>query len=381
MRLNESFAKLSIGSLKVEFANLTDIPLNALHLRCVNTALNSFVLSEHSVGQLLRQTAPDLVRSIINEHADQYTVKGSCGQSQWAEIPWVSVMDTLVTNTTNRGYYIVYLFSSDLSSILTLGQGVTAIKEEFGTKKQASILAHRADLIRARVDGYEKHFPEKAIELNARTPLGKSYGPGAAFCKRYDANSLPGDDDLASDLLAMVNLYMQLVYAGGVDLVEQPDESVDVEIAVTAEEKKRPENSSVRAVAYSLQIALKHCCSSFKSCHLGCLPTSLRLYLRKLNLLALRQGFVAVYIWINGAIVHKHITIWAVNKTKALSMVKPFNCCGDSIVTTHSGLPLLLRGPSRLLHSKPIAKQLISDTPMHLLLKLSSIAFQCQELV
>lgn len=141
---------------------------------------------------------------------------------------------------TTRGYYIVYLFSSDLSSIyLTLGQGVTAIKEEFGTKKQASILAHRADLIRTRVDGYEKHFPEKAIELNARTPLGKSYGPGAAFSKRYDASSLPGDDDLTSDLLAMVNLYMQLVYAGGVDLVEQPDESVDIEIAVTAEEKKR----------------------------------------------------------------------------------------------------------------------------------------------
>ena len=184
--------------------------------------------SGHSVGQLLRQTAPDLIRSIIAVHADQYSVKGSCGQSQWAEIPWVSIMDTLVTNTTTRGYYIVYLFSSDLSSIyLTLGQGVTAIKED------------RADLIRARVDGYEIHFPEKVIELNAHTPLGKSYGPGAAFSKRYDASSLPSDDDLASDLLAMLSLYMQLVYAGGVDLIEQHEESVEIEIAVTAEEKKR----------------------------------------------------------------------------------------------------------------------------------------------
>ncbi len=55
-----------------------------------------------------------------------FKVQGSVGQGNWAKIPWIAIMDTRITTSTQLGEYIVYLFSEDMSSVyLTLAQGVT----------------------------------------------------------------------------------------------------------------------------------------------------------------------------------------------------------------------------------------------------------------
>jgi len=196
--------------------------------------------TDHPIGLLLRKSLPELIRTLLAEFRDEYSVVGSCGQGRWAEIPWLSIMDSLVTTSTTRGYYVVYLFSSDLDAVyLCMGQGVTAIKEEFGAARQTTILQHRADLIRARVPDYTPHFTDKSIELDASTTLGRSYGPGAAFSKRYATAALPSESVLISDLLKMINLYRQLVLAGGVDLIEDKDQQFESELSLNVEEKKQ----------------------------------------------------------------------------------------------------------------------------------------------
>jgi 5-methylcytosine-specific restriction protein A len=53
----------------------------------------------------------DEVRDLVDD--DSYKVTGSPGRGNWAETPWVSVFDRLVTETAQRGFYVVYLFRGD----------------------------------------------------------------------------------------------------------------------------------------------------------------------------------------------------------------------------------------------------------------------------
>ena len=69
---------------------------------------------------------------------EQYVVTGSVGQGNWASVPWIAIMNKAITTSTQRGYYIVYLFSEDMSRLyLTLAQGVTeTTREEMLKRKQ-----------------------------------------------------------------------------------------------------------------------------------------------------------------------------------------------------------------------------------------------------
>ena len=85
----------------------------------------------HPLARAVRHDLPDAIRAVIPE--ERYPVEGSSGQGQWAEVPWAAVFDRLITNTARQGFYIVYLFRSDLSGVyLSLNQGVTSIRDIYG---------------------------------------------------------------------------------------------------------------------------------------------------------------------------------------------------------------------------------------------------------
>jgi 5-methylcytosine-specific restriction enzyme MrcB-like protein len=69
----------------------------------------------HTMARVARQDFPDAVRAVIPE--ERYLLEGSAGKGQWAEVPWTAVFDRLITNTARQGFYIVYLFRSDLSGV------------------------------------------------------------------------------------------------------------------------------------------------------------------------------------------------------------------------------------------------------------------------
>jgi len=68
---------------------------------------------------------PSEVQKIIDGLGQyDYLVKGSAGQSQWAASPWVAILDPLITDSAQRGYYPVYLFREDFTGFyLSLNQG------------------------------------------------------------------------------------------------------------------------------------------------------------------------------------------------------------------------------------------------------------------
>ena len=58
-------------------------------------------------------------------------VKSSYGAGGYAAVPWVAIMDTRITTSTQTGTYIVFLFAENGESCdLKIGQGVTEIQKE-----------------------------------------------------------------------------------------------------------------------------------------------------------------------------------------------------------------------------------------------------------
>ena len=84
--------------------------------------------------QEIKAGLPSLLSAEI-ERSDRnpidYRVYGSVGQINFpfARIPWVAALHREITTSTERGYYIVFLFREDMTGcVLSLNQGYTQFK-------------------------------------------------------------------------------------------------------------------------------------------------------------------------------------------------------------------------------------------------------------
>src|ERR1043166_1162798 len=103
-------------------------------------------LTNHPVAALISHDLADEIREQVE--SDSYKVTGSPGRGNWAETPWVSVFDRLVTETAQRGFYIVYLFRRDGTGVyLSLNQGTTAVFEQ-SRSQYRQVLEDRAKAFR-----------------------------------------------------------------------------------------------------------------------------------------------------------------------------------------------------------------------------------------
>ena len=81
---------------------------------------------------------PLVIRSLFPNRKD-LTVKGSMGQGNKTDYPWVSILNRNITTSTKFGLYIVFLFKKDMSGFyLALSQGITYFTDTFGRKKYES---------------------------------------------------------------------------------------------------------------------------------------------------------------------------------------------------------------------------------------------------
>lgn len=86
----------------------------------------------HPIATLLRQ---DLISSIekILPSSTNYLIKASAGAGNWADVPWLSVLNPAITESTQSGIYPVYLFRADGGGVyLSLGFGTTDLKKQYG---------------------------------------------------------------------------------------------------------------------------------------------------------------------------------------------------------------------------------------------------------
>ena len=175
-------------------------------------------LKGNEFANSVRANGPKIIQSVLNN--SNLKVQCSVGQGNWAEVPWFGIFNPEVSTSATKGIYVVYLFSSDMTKVyLCQGQGVTAVKEDFG-RAQYEELSRRSSLIRSRVPEYKKNFDAKTISLNAKTSLAKEYEPAVAYSKVYRVGKLPNETVLQNDLLEAIRCYDYLVSRGGTDNLE-----------------------------------------------------------------------------------------------------------------------------------------------------------------
>ncbi len=143
-------------------------------------------------------------------------VVASYGKGNWATIPWVSLLDSRETTSTQRGTYVVYLFREDGQGVyIKLAQGVTETHNLHGAGA-FRILEERAKLLRQQVPA----LAEKGFDLSGKSDLGtshqlaKMYEASTIAAKYYPIESLPADETLVADLDAMLTAYDHLVASG-----------------------------------------------------------------------------------------------------------------------------------------------------------------------
>ncbi|MFA2694295.1 McrB family protein [Bacillus mycoides] len=153
----------------------------------------------HKLGLTVRNDmATEIIRlPFINEK--QYSVIGSVGKGNWATVPWIALMHRDITTSTQRGYYIVYLFSEDMQRLyLTIGQGVTeTTKEEMQKIKEE---------IREQIHMSQKVKKDDEIFLGT-SPKAKGYANSTAAYIAYDVNKMPNEKELVEDLEEMFRYY------------------------------------------------------------------------------------------------------------------------------------------------------------------------------
>jgi hypothetical protein len=184
------------------------------------------------------------IRSLFEELKDEFNslefvannknllVKYSYGKGNWAETPWIAILDKRETTTTQKGTYVVILFRADGDGChLKLGQGVTEIKELYGSGASAvEELQRRADRVRTMFPNMLNSEFDQSAQLSSdrrawRTEL---YEASTIYSKYYKRNEIPSNEDLTKDLGTLVDCYEQYVLqdSTGEDLSEAPNRKI-----------------------------------------------------------------------------------------------------------------------------------------------------------
>ncbi|MEL3971117.1 DUF3578 domain-containing protein [Rossellomorea oryzaecorticis] len=193
---------IKVNTLKEHPAVNTSIREKLLYIMNNYVSAKTQPFGGNQLGPYVRNEVPKEFQklSCLN---DQYVVTGSVGQGNWASVPWIAIMNKEITTSTQRGYYIVYLFSEDMSRLyLTLAQGVTeTTKEEMLKRKQE---------IRDHVEMRASVKKDNDLYLG-ESSKAKGYALSTAAYIEYKKDAMPSERELVEDLESMISYYERYI--------------------------------------------------------------------------------------------------------------------------------------------------------------------------
>ena len=163
--------------------------------------------ASHLYDELVHEI-PMAIRSIFPFRKD-LTVKGSMGQGNKTDYPWVSILNRNITVSTKFGLYIVYLFKKDMSGFyLTLDQGITYFADNFGKKKYEAA-RKVVNYFQERID--DDYFSKDLIKLGgtSKGTLGYGYEQTTIISKYYESGNFT-EDELINDYKRMLAIYDEI---------------------------------------------------------------------------------------------------------------------------------------------------------------------------
>lgn len=179
---------------------------------------------QHPLAIFIRSDLANAAASLLGDQSKNYKIKASAGQGQWSESPWLAIMDPVVTESPERGYYPVYLFSPDFDKVsLVLGQGTYSVREEFKTEGPR-VLELRSELLRTRVPEYADHFQIGPFPVKSSKIAGGDWSTASAWGKTYSLKKLPTDEILLADLKGILKTYHLATSRGGINDRDDDDD-------------------------------------------------------------------------------------------------------------------------------------------------------------
>ncbi|MFA0031077.1 DUF3578 domain-containing protein [Vibrio sp. 10N.261.49.A12] len=161
--------------------------------------------SSHPIAKLLRKDLTSCLKAELDLD-ERFLMKASAGAGNWADVAWLSILDSKITTSTQSGVYPVYLFRSDGSGVyLSLGFGTTELKSKYGT----TLAKQKAKEMRDRIRTSNQQLMQwdQTVELRSNTTLGQSYEWASAGAKFYPTDQMPDNDALISDIKELLELY------------------------------------------------------------------------------------------------------------------------------------------------------------------------------
>jgi hypothetical protein len=156
------------------------------------------------------QRAHDALEELTAEYP-HIEVKSSVGKGNWAEVPWIALLDDRITDTTTSGVYVVYLFRADMTgAYATFNQGVTAPKKELGWPAAQRQLAEKASALRGRyAERLKPSFTcADGVDLRSKKGgLGAEYEASTIAWRLYQPGAIPTAAALLSDLYLLLDVY------------------------------------------------------------------------------------------------------------------------------------------------------------------------------
>jgi len=140
------------------------------------------------------------------------------GRGRQATLPWIAILDTRETRSTQEGVYCVYLFREDLSGVyLTVAVGVTKPRRQFGADTRAYhnyLISQVHDLRPYASPLADAGFlADDAIDLHSSKSPATDYQRATVAYKAYESGLIPEDADLTRDLESVLKTYDQYLQA------------------------------------------------------------------------------------------------------------------------------------------------------------------------
>lgn len=181
----------------------------------------------------LREDLPAAFKQMLGAAGydlNDFHVKASAGEPNrsFAKVPWVAIFKKSISKSATQGYYIVFLFAEDMSSVsISLNQGYTAFQERYVHPQLAyPKLNDCARAALALLVPLPHGFDSGPIDLRADGILGKGYEAGSIISKTYSAGSTPSSDQVQADIMELLRCYLVLT-------ARFPSSLIDLDIAVS----------------------------------------------------------------------------------------------------------------------------------------------------
>lgn len=191
--------------------------------------------SNSETYDVLCRQLPQIIKKELNK--DCYDVVGSMGRGNRTDYPWISILNTRVTTTTQKGIYIVFLFKKDMTGFyLSLNQGITFFDNKFKGKKYQKA-RQVAEYFQQEIT--DTSFSTEPIELGGKKgDLGFGYCRTNIISKYYSKDNFT-DEMIFADLSELSGIYDVIVSHMGNDsydmIIEKVLDSEDTDFVVLPE--------------------------------------------------------------------------------------------------------------------------------------------------